>query len=286
MAYQYVEFDGIALPLYNHAQNHDVMPAESTLIDSIGGAWDWFGSARRSGRKQLISCTGLYFGERYTLVDESGNIVVDEEDNPIIIAAGVGSLRAQVDALLEKRGVRGSLWRKRLDDDVLQWKTARLLQIQWPRKWEDHGLLAQITCQFETLMENWRAATVTSTSNSATAGVQLGLTVESIGEVQVDDAVLAITRTSGTITAVNVVCAGNGIDFTWTGSLGASDVLTINCSLQTVRKNSADAYSGFVLNAGHTAAGWLPLVEGSNALLITVTGGNATVAVSHYDQFA
>lgn len=286
MAYQYVTFDGIALPLYNHSQNHDVIPTEPTIVDSIGGAWDWFGSARRRGRKQTISLTGLYFAENYTLVDENGNIVTDEFDDPIVVAAGVASLRAQVDALLEKRGERGSLWRKRLDDDVLQWKTARLLQIQWPRVWEDHARLATITCVFETLMETWRAATETTTSNSATDGVQLGLTVESSGEVQIDDATLTITRTSGTITEVDVVCAANGIDFTWTGSLGASDVLTINCSNQTVRENSTDAYSGFVLNAGHTAAGWLPLFEGSNPLLVTVTGGNATVAVSHYDQFA
>lgn len=283
MPYQFTKFDGIELPLYNHQQNHDPMPAESTIIDSVGGAWDWFGTARRRGRKQIIPFRGMFTAEQYGLVDDSGNPVVDESMQQIIVAEGVAALRAKVVALLEKRGVRGPLWRKRLDDNVLEWKTARLLQIGWPRKWEDHGLLAELSFQFETYMEGWNAATATASSDSAVAATPLGLTVENAGQIPVDDGVFTVTRTSGTITTVAVT--GTGIDWTWTGSLGASDVLTIDAGNQTVKKTGADAYSGFVLGGSHTAQGWLPLAEGDNTLTVTLTGGNGTVAVSHYDQF-
>lgn len=284
MPVQFVEFDGIDLPLYNHQQNHDPMPAESTIVDSVGGAWDWLGSARRRGRKQIISFKGMFTAEQYGLVDEDGNPIVDESMQQIIVAQGVAALRAKTTALLEKRGMRGPLWRKRLDDNVLEWKTCRLLQIGWSRKWEDHGLLAEMSFQLETFMEGWHAATATETSDSAVAATPLGFTVENTGQIPVDDAVLTITRTSGTITQVDVDLSASGIDWTWTGSLGDGDVLTVDAFAQTVKKNSADAYSGFVLNGSHTAQGWLPLAEGDNVFTITVTGGNATVAMSHYNQ--
>lgn len=284
MPYQYTKFDGIELPLYNHEQAHDPMPAESTIIDSVGGAWDWLGTARRRGRKQIISFKGVFTSGEYGLVDDDGNPVVDEFAQQIIVAEGVAALRAKVVALLEKRGVRGSLIRTRLDDSTTEWKTARLLQIGWPRKWEDHGVIAELSFQFETFMEGWHAASATSTSDSAVAATPLGFTVENTGQIPVNDAVFTVTRTSGTITQVDVDLSASGIDWTWTGSLGASDVLTVDVGAQTVKKNSTDAYSGFVLNGSHTAEGWLPLAEGDNVFTITVTGGNATVAVSHYNQ--
>lgn len=285
MSYQYVTFDGVALPLYDHRQPHDPMPAESAILDSVGSAFDWIGSARRRGRKQTISIPGKYFADGFFLVDDVGDFLVDDAGDFLTTNFGTEALREQVNDLMEKRGVRGQLFRQRLDDQVLEWKTARLLTIQWPRKWEDHALIAEVTPVFETIMENWHAASATTSSGNASDGVPLGLNVESSGQMQVDDAVLTVTRTSGTITAVTVSQAGNGIDIAWAGSLGADDILTIDCGNQTVRKNSADAYSGFSLEGSHTAAGWLPLVEGVNALTVEVTGGNATVAVSHYNQY-
>ena len=283
MPYQYTKFDGIDLPLYNHEQAHDPMPAESTIIDSVGGAWDWLGSARRRGRKQIISFKGVFTSGEYGLVDDNGDPIVDESMQQIIVAAGVAALRAKVVALLEKRGVRGSLIRTRLDDSTTEWKTARLLQVGWQRKWEDHGVIAELSFQLETYMEGWHAASATSTSDSAVAATPKALTVENAGQIPVDDATFTVTRTSGTITTVAVT--GTGIDWTWTGSLGASDVLVVDAGNQTVKKTGVDAYSGFALGGSHTAQGWLPLAEGDNVITVTLTGGNGTVAVSHYDQF-
>jgi hypothetical protein len=284
MSYIYTEFDGVSVPLFNHSQNHAPMAAESSFMDSVGGTFDWIGTARRKGRKQNISFTGVYLGQTEYLVDETGDPLIDDLSDYLIAGDSEDMLGNQVAALLEKKGVRASLWRKRLADDVLHWKTARLLQVNWPRKWDDHAIKADITCTFETSMEFWHAATATTTSGSATAGAPLGLTVDNAGQV-VDDAIITITRTSGTITAVSLIGAELGINLAWAGSLGSGDVLTIDCGVQTVRKGSADAYSGLTLGGSHTARGWLPIASGPQSFVALVTGGNATVAITHYNQF-
>jgi len=282
MSYQYVRFDNVPLPLYNHAQEHAPMPSEPTLLDSIGGAYDWRGSARRDGRKQVISGKGVLVGETVYLVDQSDNYLVDESGNYLIAGNSEQILVADVRALLEKKGKRGQLWRKRLEDSVEEWKTARLLSVSWPRKWEDHALIAELDYQFETQMEFWHAKTATQTTGSATAGTPKYLLVNNAGEM-VQDAVITIARSSGTITAVSIT--GDGVSLNWTGSLGASDELVIDCGLQTVRKTGADAYSGFSLGVAHTAAGWLPLSPSANPIVVTVTGGNADVEIEHYNQY-
>lgn len=283
MSWQYVEFDGVSLPLFDHSQDHGPMVAESTLIDSVGSAYDWRGSKRRAGRRQIISLTGLYVGETEYLVDESGERLVDEGSDPLIAGDAAQMTQAYVTALLEKTGVRGKLWRERLGDSVKEWKTARLLQIGWPRGWEDHAIRAELTCQFETLMEFWHAETAISTSASASDGVPLGLTVNNAGQI-VNDAVITVTRTSGTITAFTLT--GDGVSLSWSGSLGSGDVLTIDCGAQTVRKGTADAYSGFSLGGSHTAAGWIPISAGIHSFVVTVTGGNATAKLEYYNQYS
>lgn len=282
MSYQYVKFLEIPLPLYDHEQAHDPMLSEPTLLDSVGGSYDWRGSNRQAGRKQIISGKGKYFGEITYLVDQSGNQIVDESGNSIITGNAQQTLAAEVRALMEKKGLRGPLWRNRLADSVLQWKTARLLQVNWPRKVEDHAIIAEVSYQFETQMEFWHAATPTISDDNATDGVPLILLVSNSG-MTVEDSIISIARSSGTITSISIT--GVGIDITWAGSLGASDELVIDCGLQTIRKNDTDAYSGFALGVSHTAAGWMPLLPGDNLITVTVTGGNAAVENSHYNQY-
>jgi len=285
MSYLYTTFDGVALPLYDHSQSHDMMPSEPTLLDSVGGAYDWVGTGRRKGRKQTLSLTGVYIGELTYLVDDAGNYLVDDVGDFLISGDSETMARSQIAELMAKKGTRGQLFRKRLDDAVLEWKTARLLSVSWQRKWEDHAVKAELTCQFESRMEYWHAATATTTSGNATASVALPVMVENTGE-QVEDATITVTRTSGTITVVSLVCAELGIALEWAGSLGASEVLTIDCDAQTVKKNTTDSFGGFTLTpVYHTAAGWLPIPKGSYLFSATVVGGNATVAISHYTQF-
>ena len=282
MAYLITEFDGVALPEYEPEQDDSAAEVQSILIDSIGGVTDYYGATARLPRKYGIEVTGTYLGETTYLVDEGDNYIVDEAGNYIIAGDAINILRAQVQALRAKVGRRGQLVRIRQDDDVEQWITARLLQVRHDKRQNEMARLAKMTCLFESTHTAWRAATATQKSVSASDGVATGLTVSNGGDVTVYDATLTVARTSGTITGVTVT--GSDIALSWAGSL-ASGALVIDCAAQTVRAAGVNAYSGFTLNSGHTARGWLPLEQGATPLVVTVTGGAATVTVAHYNQF-
>jgi hypothetical protein len=149
-------------------------------------------------------------------------------------------------------------------------------------------VMAELECVFDSAMGAWRAETVTTSSVSAPDDTPTGLNVSVGGDMPVRDPVITITRTSGTITAIEFDIAAIGVELRWAGSLGASDVLTINAGAKTVLKNGADAYSGFTFGSGHTAKSWfwLPMPAGTVACTVRVVGGAATVAVTHYNQFA
>lgn len=285
MAYRYIEFDGVLLPTANFEQQHDTAPIESDLQDSVGSVYDYRGAARKAARKQTISLRGIYWGETGYMVDEAGNPIVDEAGNYLIAGDAVNMLRAQVDALRAKRGARGPLWRVRISDGARQWLTARLLQIAWQRTRPDMAVRAELSCQFESAMVAWRAEDATTVSGSATAGAPLGLLASNGGDVDVHDAILSVAATSGTVTGVRVQGLEAGIDWTWTGTLATGQTLQVDCGSQTMRRSGADVYGGWVRAAAHTAPGWLPLALGDNPFLVTVAGGNATITISHYNQF-
>lgn len=285
MAYLITEFDGVPLPLYDAKQDDNAAEAESALLDSIGGVFDYYGTLRRLARRYRIEATGTYVGETTYLVDEAGNYLVDEDGNYLIAGAGVNRLRAQVQALRSKVGVRGTLTRIRQDDDVEQWITARLLAVNHAKEQEEMALLATVTCVFEAQHTAWRATTATTSSATPTSGVTTALNVSNAGELAVADATITVACSSGTITQVDIDGVGVGIDLVWTGSLASGSTLTIDCGAQTVRIGTTDSYSGFSLGASHTVRGWLPLEPGLTPLLVTTTGGDATVTVSHYGQY-
>lgn len=282
MPYVLTEFNDVPLPAGMAEDDFSTGEAESALIDSVNGAFDYFGDRVRLPRRRTITQRGIYVGETAYLVDDAGNYIVDESGNRIIAGSATAMLRAAVDAIKAQQGQRGPLWRRR-DDGALQWARARLLRVDYPRTVEDAGRVAHVDCTFETLDAGWRAATATTTAASVSAGATAGLVVPNAGIVSVPDAVFSAAATSGTVTSVRV--QGQGIDWTWTGSLTTGQTLTVDAGAQTVRRGSADAYGGFARASGHTAAGWLPLAPGDNVLLVTVAGGNANITVTHYDQF-
>lgn len=285
MAYRYTEFDGVPLPVGNLEQPHDTASIESDLVDSIGGVFSYYGSATKRARKQALQLRGLYWGETAYLTDEAGNYIVDEAGNRIVAGNARAMLRSQVDALRAKRWQSGPLWRVRISDNARQWLTARLLQVRHERKREDMALMAHITCQWESAMVAWRAEDATTVSGNATAGAPLGLLAVNGGDTSVHDAILSVAATSGTVTSVRVQGPEAGIDWTWTGTLSAGQTLSVDCGRQTMRRSGADVYGGWVRAAAHTAPGWLPLAVGDNPFLVTVAGGNATITISHYNQF-
>lgn len=282
MTYKYTDFDEVPLPEYNPSQKHDPTGMGSALLKSIGGAYDYRGTSLGRAEPQALPVTGVYVGAVDYLVDENGDYLVDDLGDYLIAGDAQEMARAQVVAIREKARVQGQLWRVWLDDEtVREWKTARLLAVKQTVAHNQPRPAVEVTLEFETAMTYWHAEAETITSVNAVASVPISLIVDNAGQI-VDDAVITVTRTSGTVTAFALT--GDGISLSWAGSLGAGDSLTIDCGTQPKPDGSVDSYSGFSLGVAHTAAGWLPLAPGANPLLITVTGGNATVDIAHYNQ--
>lgn len=286
MAYKLVEFDGVSLPLYNAGQALGVAPVESTLVNSVGSVFDYYGARQRLARRYTISAEGEMLGETVYLIDAAGNRLVDEAGNALIAGSPAANLRGLLQALRSKIGVRGTLWRQRLDyPTAMEWITARCLDVSWDREVTERTVRARVKCTFESTMTAWRAAAATVASVSASANTLTGLRITVAGDAPVNDVVLRVQRTSGTITAVRVTVGDLGVDWTWTGSIGASETLTLDAGARTVRENNVDVYSGLSFAAAHTARGWLPLAPGMHACQVLCTGGAATVSATHYDQW-
>lgn len=281
-----VEFDGITLPLFDATQDMNAARADSSLLESVGSVFDFYDNRQRLPRLYNISAEGTLIGETTYLVDEAGNRLVDDAGNALIAGTPGTHLRSQIQALRSRVGVRGSLWRQRLDDSATrEWITARCVSVDWNRNVDERTNRAVVRCQFESAMTAWRAASATTTTVSASAGVETPFVLSNGGDVTIDDAIIAIARTSGTITAVTVNCAQLGISWTWgTGSIGAGQTLTVDAGARTVRRGTTNVYSAFSLNSGHTARGWLPIPPGTYSFTVLCTGGAATVTVTRYTQ--
>lgn len=281
-SHQIYEFDGVALPLYNQQQDLGTGAVASSIVLTAGGALDWAGSARRLPRSQAATVTGIYAAEMDgdRLVTDEGDALIESTGVYIVTHGGLADLRSQVAAIKGKIGVRGTLRRKRFDDEsVIQWRTARLVDVRERGQVEERGWRAGIDCTFETVLPGWRS-TAQSTANLLSGGA-----VSVAGNLPVRHAVLTVTA-SATISSVAVYSASRGINWTWTGTLAAGASLVVNDEAQTVLNAGANAYSGLALGSGHTAAGWLDLEPGVQSVMVVVTGTASAVGLAWWDVYA
>lgn len=252
--------------------------ADSTLLDSVGSVFDYYGSTRRLPRRIVTPFVGKYVGEKAYIVDESGNYLVDESGNRIIAGDAGQMLRAQVDAIRAMIGAQDTLYRRREDDSATQWKRARLLSAEFVRTLEEsHAYVATVRLTFETTMTGWRSASQRSANLSGDT-----ITADNLGNFTVRDAILNINAT-GTVTTVTVSYP-SGVSWTWTGSMTSGQTLVVDAGALTVRKSGADAYSGFALGSSHTAQGWLDLPVGTTYVRVTADGP-ITATLYWYDIY-
>lgn len=284
MSYRITAFGAVSLPDAMLEDDLSTARVASSLTGTLGGVVDIYGPRQRAAGKQEIEVSGLYVGEVRYLVSHAGDQLVDHAGNSLIAESGRRWLRQQVELLRGMVGRRDQLWRRRDDDGAMHWRTARLLGVEMEQdtdRWAAE--VAQVKARFETAQGAWRGAAAVVNTVSLQSNVSRTETMQILGNAPVEDSVITLTAT-GTITSLRVRVTALGIDWTWAGSLTAGQTLTVDCGALTVRKAGADAYSGFTLNAGHTAAGWLPLAVGSNAVLLLATGPG-TVTISHFDQW-
>lgn len=284
MPYRLLSFDGINLPEAMPEDDLGVGPVASTLVDSLAGVFDYYGSTRRYPKRQVINYTGIIVGQGNThLVDEVGDDIVDEAGDFIVLGADYAAdLRDQTDSLKSRIGVYGQLIRRREEDNMDQFKYARLLDVRHTRTLRDVDRIARLALTFEATGRPWRKSTATTTEDTLSTGANaVDVTVD--GVEPVTDAIVTITATSN-ITSVTVA-AGGDQKWSFTGTISAGDDLVIDTGAATVLNDGVDAYDDFALDATHTADAWLHLPSGTTTLTVTITGGPGTISIEHRDQW-
>lgn len=286
MPYRYTTFDGVNLPEVMPEDDLGTGAANSTLVDSLGGAFDFLGANRYRTKRHPIRYMGMFVGRDDTyLVDESGNYIVDELGNYIVATDDYTvDLRDKVDTLKAKIGRRGMLIRQREDDGSTQWKMARLLSIGHTRTVRDVDRFASLEVSFEADGGFWKSTTASTTTDTLGAGATTIVDIESAGMTEVRDAVITITANGGNVTAVELVL-GSDQHWSWSGTLLDGNSLIIDTGAMIVTNNNVNAYSGFVLSGDHLIDGWLQLAPSNNVCYWTITGGPADLSVTHYDQW-
>lgn len=285
MPYRLHSFDGVMLPEYTPEDDLGVGQVQSTIIDSLGGVFDFMGATRRQPKKHTISYRGKFVGQDNTLwVDDVGDLVVDEVGDMVVLGSDyVADLRDRVDSLKAKIGVSGQLVRIREEDQEEQFKTARLLACNHIRTVENIDRVAVIDVVMEAAGTPWKAIDSTTTGPTAlSAGANaFAITVDGVEEVR--DAVITVAATSN-ITNL-IVSLGANQSWTFSGTIAAGKSLVIDIGKQTVKNDGVDAYSSFTLGGSHTIDSWLRLSPGTNNLTVTITGGPGTITAVHYDQW-
>lgn len=282
MAYALYKFGNALLPDRIPDDSLYTGDVESTLLDSVGGVFDYYSSRQRLPRRMVIPHKGRFLGEQAYIVDQAGNYLVDGSGNQLINGTAASNLIGLVDAIREQLGKRDQLWRKRDGDGLLQWKLARLMKVDGTDTVDNVGAVIDLDLAFETQQAAWRSQSAITTSLGSGSGTR-ALTVPVVGNAPVDDAILRITA-AATVTLIRVRHGDQGVDWQWTGTLNNGQALTIDAGAQTVRIGNSNAYSGLSYNSGHRARGFLPLVPGTNAITVE-TNANASITLTHYDQW-
>jgi hypothetical protein len=284
MPYTLVHFGTTPLPDTMQEEDFSTGVVSSGLVGSIGASFNYFGSNTRYPRAQQFPHRGRYVGRvLYRITDDGAYRLTDNGNYRTTAPSAIADLAGKVDDLKAKLGQWDVLWRKRISDGVLTWKECRLLRVDHVENIENANVVSDITSIFETLDVGWRADTVTSVTRTPADISTAYLPIAVAGTAPVRDAILTITRITGTVTSVDVT--GPGIDFTWTGSLGVGDVLVIDSGDKTILDDGVDAYNGLVFNAGHTIDDWLLLPRGRSEFQVTPVGGRVSTNITFYDQF-
>jgi len=223
-----------------------------------------------------------------------------------IIASTPTLVQTARDKIRARAGLVRKLW-AHFPDGSDRWTWARLSKVKMERR-PTYLFYQPVELTFEIVAPIWNG-----TGHGAAwyldAGQYLdaGLGLDYDDTIILDDAgtprVTTATITNGgnrTVTAIVLAfrAAGNPIsaitfacgscNWTFSGSVAAGKVLTIDTGTRSVRNDGADAYSYFALNAGHTVADWLQLASGSNSATITYTCAGAATALTltYYDGWA
>ena len=245
MAYSLVTFDSAALPLCVPEDPLGTGSVTPGLTAAAGGMFDRYAARQVLPRARVIPFRGRYDGSST-------------------------ALRTQIDALRAKLGVWGLLVRKRDDDAVLQSVYARLLNVDGTWLLED-GASALLSMDWETAEPTWRH----NGASAASGSVGGNTSIVNDGTAPVIDPIITLTASGGTLVNPTLIISAIGVSLKWTGTIANTKALIINCGTMTVTNDYVNAYSGFSLESGHTARGWMPLTVATHTLAVAGTGSGS-----------
>ena len=219
-----------------------------------------------------------------------------------IIASTTTAVQTARDQIRSRAGKWRKLW-AHFPDGSDRWAWARLSRVRMERR-REYLFYQPVGLTFEIKDGGWNgtghgAVWYLDMGYYLDAGLYLdyddtitldafpkSATITNGGNRTVTNAVLSFKAAGNPVSAITLVCGS--CDWTFSGSVAAGKILTIDCGTRSVRNDGVDAYSLFTLNAGHTVADWLQLKSGANAVTITYTcaGAATTLTPTFYDGWA
>lgn len=275
--YVLTTFDGVTLPTGQPRWQAGTAPTLLQIAPTVGGAF--------------FDAQGA---------DQAGALLpFDMSYDCKIVASTAASLRATLDGLRAKRGVRGKVWRRGYDDGALQWATARLLAVDYV---DEIGLrhMQSLTLRWKVLSQ-WcggehGAGWTLASGKLLDAGLYLNMasrfvlpsglvaeTVTSYGNAAVEDVTLTYTAGASSCTSLTIRCGD--CELIYTGTVAAGKSLVIDCGARSVTNDGSADYAHLTLGANHASAAWMRFAPGANAISIRRVGGGtgSVLLVAFYD---
>jgi hypothetical protein len=198
-------------------------------------------------------------------------------------------------------GTRAKLYRRR-PDNTIEWTWATLINIQTTRTVEN---VRHIDATLNFLAEDptWR-----TTHHGAPWDLDDGHYLDTGYMLDEDDLYTlntspkTITLTNGgslparplitinavpsNITAVTITSASQ-TDLTYSGTITAGKSLVLDCEILSITNDGTGDYDNLARNAGHIIDGWLELANGTQDVVITITGGGttSTIVFDYWERF-
>lgn len=265
MAFKLSSFAGVSLPSYNWTADLSTPPVVNPVVNTIGGAIDFYGSRRR------IPLNGQEF-----------ELDADVLDDP-------ATARTTIRQLKTLEGKYGALVRVHSDGTNSLQRNCRLLWAGFLPKATQRGVVNKLTMRFFSLEPFWRSASLTTHGPTAiSSGSGIGVTIA--GEEDVIDSVLTIAATSNipTITVTHTKTE-NSITitskFVKNTQLNSGTSWVVDTGLKTVTVGGAGALSSFALDSTHDEVFWLRFPAGSNTFTITLGGGGGNWTLQYYPAY-
>lgn len=264
MSYRIFRFGTLTLPVLEASHEVGAGASKASIIETPSGQVDLLGTERAARTMHTISYECRIYGTET-------------------------SIQAQLGALKALRGTADRLYRRNADRTI-HWTWARLDSVNATHG-SRNGRNMGVMLNFIILSQTWNGDNhdggwVLDDGEYLDYGLYLNsadfywmlntsprtVTVTNGGNATARSCIVTVTAGSAAITALRMQFTG--VDVNWSGTLASGDKLVIDCGARTVTNDGVDAYSGFVLGAGHVNEDWLPLAPGATDVTVTKTGGS------------